>query len=71
MENRLPAFGIKVAALPADKGGGKSVSPSYVRRLLAEGKRREVKNLLPEATYRYLLTPAGEGACRRLRQLYK
>ncbi|GHV83227.1 [Citrate [pro-3S]-lyase] ligase [Spirochaetia bacterium] len=60
MKELLPRYGIEVVEIERLETGGKAVSASWVRELLAEGKMAEIRDLVPPATYEYLLTRNGK-----------
>ena len=54
MKEFLPHYGIEVIEIERLENGGKAISASRVRRLLAEGKMAEIRELVPPATFEYL-----------------
>ncbi|MDR2434115.1 MAG: [citrate (pro-3S)-lyase] ligase [Treponema sp.] len=54
MREFLPRYGIEVIEIERLASGGKAVSASRVRELLAEGKTAEIRELVPPATFGYL-----------------
>ncbi|WP_251032675.1 [citrate (pro-3S)-lyase] ligase [Bacillus sp. ISL-7] len=61
MQEILPAHGIEVQVLPRLQNDGHPISASRVRKLICEGRLSEVKHLVPETTYRFLLAPEAAG----------
>ncbi|MDR1318888.1 MAG: adenylyltransferase/cytidyltransferase family protein, partial [Treponema sp.] len=55
MKEVLPRFGIEVIEIDRLEEEGEAVSASRVRRLLKEGKLEEIRALVPETTYDYLV----------------
>ena len=51
MKDILPKFGIEVVEIERKDG----ISASRVRELMAEGRMDEIKAIVPEATYRYIV----------------
>lgn len=66
MQEILPAHGIDVQVVPRMSKDGRPISASRVRELIREGKLHEVKVLVPETTYQFLLSPEGEGVIKRI-----
>ncbi|SHJ25377.1 [citrate (pro-3S)-lyase] ligase [Dethiosulfatibacter aminovorans DSM 17477] len=56
MKEILPKYGIEVIEIERFSIGSKAVSASHVRKLAGEGKFEELKKLVPEATYDYLIS---------------
>lgn len=50
----------QLVVIPRKKAGDSVISASRVRKLLAEGNLEEIKSLVPDTTYEYLLSPKGE-----------
>lgn len=67
MLETLPTYGMEVKIIDRISKGDEVISASRVRRLLAEGKLDEIKALVPQSTYAYLLSEAGEAAAERER----
>ena len=61
MQEILPIFGIKVEVVPRMAIEGQPISASRVRELIREGKLQEVKALVPDTTYQFILSPEAEG----------
>ncbi|GHV96638.1 [Citrate [pro-3S]-lyase] ligase [Spirochaetia bacterium] len=55
MKELLPHYGIEVIEIDRLEQGGKAVSASRVRELLAEGKMDEIRTMVPEATFDFLM----------------
>jgi len=55
MKRLMPEYGIKLVEIERKTAGETLISASTVRRLLFDGKHEEMKTLVPEATYEYLL----------------
>ncbi len=54
MEELLPAYGIEFRELPRLKAEGDFISASKVRTLLGQGRKEELRKLLPLSTLNYL-----------------
>ncbi|MFS8541467.1 MAG: hypothetical protein LOD89_05190, partial [Tissierellales bacterium] len=50
----------QLIVIPRKKAGGSVISASRVRKLLEEGRLEEIKLLVPNTTYEYLISPKGE-----------
>lgn len=59
MKAYLPAHGVSVVEIPRREIGEQAVSASRVRALAAEQRYEEILPLVPETTYRFLLSPQG------------
>ena len=58
MKEILPQYGIELVELPRYKlQNGKPISASEVRRLLKEGKKKQIEELVPRTTVRYISKP--------------
>jgi [citrate (pro-3S)-lyase] ligase len=55
MKRIMPEYGIKLVEIQRKASGETLISASTVRRLLFAGKDDEMKNLVPETTYAYLV----------------
>ena len=55
MTEILPAFGIQVDIIPRISAGGRVISASTVRKLLADREFGQIKELVPDCTYRFLV----------------
>lgn len=56
MEELLPNHGVQVIVVPRILMGDSVISASRVRALIKEGKLQEVKDLVPETTYNFLVS---------------
>ena len=63
----LPAHGIQPIVIPRKEINGQAVSASRVRRLLAEERWPELRQLVPESTYRYLTSDAARPVLASIR----
>ena len=59
---------IDLVILPRIEQGGNVISASRVRDLLRRGKTEETKELVPESTYAYLISPEGKALIQKLQQ---
>ena len=67
MAELLPAAGIELEIVPRKTSGGDAISASRVRELLRAGDLTAVKNLVPESTFRFLLSKEGGGIIQKIR----
>ncbi|KUO75058.1 MAG: [citrate [pro-3S]-lyase] ligase [Clostridia bacterium BRH_c25] len=68
MQEILPAHGIDVQILPRVGINGKPISASIVRALIRSGTIEKVSGLVPESTYRFLLSSEAEDIIRHIRE---
>ena len=54
MARILPEYGIEFIEIPRYEKDGKTVSASYVRKLMKEGNLEAIRPFVPESTYAYL-----------------
>ena len=66
MQEILPVDGIGIEVLPRMEYGGQPISASRVRRLIREGRLSDVKKLVPETTYRFLLSDEAEETIQQI-----
>ena len=66
MAEMLPAAGIELEIVPRKTFGGTAISASRVRELLRSGDLAAVRMLVPETTYRFLLSEDGGEIIRKL-----
>jgi [citrate (pro-3S)-lyase] ligase len=57
MQDFLPKHGVEVESIPRLTHNGQAVSASEVRKLIRNGNITAVRELVPETTYRFLLSP--------------
>ena len=68
MSEKLPENGIKCVVIPRKtEADGQVISASNVRQAIKEGKLEELRELVPESTYRYFTSAEAEGVIRRIR----
>lgn len=67
MKQILPKYGIEVIEIPRKEAGQKAISASRVRQLLREDKLKEVKALVPDTTYIFLLSKEGLQVINKLK----
>lgn len=67
MKQVLPSHGIEVEEVERLTESDNVISASRVRRLLAEGRMDEVKALVPETTYAFLISPEGRSIIDKMR----
>lgn len=66
MKQFLKVRGIEVIEIPRLKEKGSVISASRVRKLLAAGNYEEIKGLVPQVTYDFLLSGKGKEIAERL-----
>jgi len=66
MQKTLPACGIDVRIIPRARVNGEPVSASRVRALIKSGEVEKVSELVPESTYRFLLSSEAEDIIRHI-----
>lgn len=71
MKELLPKSGVEVVEVPRMFIGGSPVSASRVRSLLGKRNFFEVKALVPETTYRYLLSEEAEAIINAIQKTGK
>ncbi|MDO4483346.1 MAG: [citrate (pro-3S)-lyase] ligase [Clostridia bacterium] len=62
----LPQAGIDLRIIPRAEEAGTPISASHVRQLIHDGRIEGIKPLVPDTTYEYLTSPAGEKAIRQI-----
>lgn len=55
MRRILPEYGIEFRTINGKTQSGEPISASRVRKLLEEKKFHEIKNIVPDTTYQYLI----------------
>ena len=68
MKTYLPAHGVQVVEIPRREIATQVISASRVRTLMAEQQYEEIRPLVPETTYRFLLSPRGKEIALRIAQ---
>ena len=68
MKEILPAAGIEVVEIPRKKIGNKAVSATAIREALSSGRQEEIKDLVPPATYEYLISEKGSRIGKKIRE---
>ena len=63
----LPQHGIELRVIPRKEEAGTPISASHVRKLIHDGKIEEIRPLVPDTTYDYLVSPAGAQAIARIK----
>lgn len=66
----LPPRGIEVEVVPRITSGTGAISASRVRELLGRGEMDLVKEMVPETTFRFLLSEEGEQIINRIKSTY-
>ena len=62
----LPKAGIELAVIPRAQAQGEAISASHVRQLIHDGQIEAIRPLVPETTYAYLTSDAGQIAVKRI-----
>ena len=62
----LPKAGIELAVIPRAQAQGEAISASHVRQLIHDGQIEAIRPLVPETTYAYLTSDAGQSAVKRI-----
>lgn len=68
MKEVLPRYGVEVVEVMRLELFGEAVSASRVRRAMAEGRLEELRDLVPEATFDYLMSQRGRHLFQRVVQ---
>ncbi|KJS88404.1 MAG: hypothetical protein JM58_01180 [Peptococcaceae bacterium BICA1-8] len=67
MEKILPRKGIELIVVKRLEKNDEAISASRVRELIRNDKIKEAKNLLPESTYKFLISPEAEEITKRIK----
>lgn len=67
MTEVLKKQGVEVVIVPRKEFHSKGISASRVRTLIKENKSEELKNLVPETTYNFLISEEGKEIGRKIR----
>ena len=67
MSEKLPEHGIRCVIVPRKTEGGEVISASSVRQAVKEGRIEDIRELVPESTYRYFTSPEAEEVIKRIR----
>jgi [citrate (pro-3S)-lyase] ligase len=67
MREQLPTAGVEFIVLPRKEHDGAPISASSVRKLLHDDRIEETKALVPDTTYRYFFSPAGQNVLSKIR----
>ena len=68
LQEILPANGIAVKVMPRLAVAGEAVSASRVRELIRQGDWEAIRLLVPDSTYRYLVSPEAAAVLANIRQ---
>ena len=71
MKKILPQYGIEVREIPRCRNGEQVISVTFVRKKILEGDWENLKELVPETTYAYLLSEEGKALREKLRNREK
>lgn len=66
MKAILPQRGVRVVEIPRREVSEQAISASRVRALAAEQRYEEIRPLVPETTYQFLLSPQGREIAMRI-----
>ncbi|HWR43934.1 [citrate (pro-3S)-lyase] ligase [Sporomusa sp.] len=66
----LPQHGVGLEIMPRIETGGEAISASRVRELIRQEDWSAVKELVPETTYRYLMSPEAQPVIARIKNSY-
>jgi [citrate (pro-3S)-lyase] ligase len=69
MKKTLPIFGVDVHEMPRKEQDGVAVSASRVRKLLKEDKLGEIKQIVPNTTYEFLISEAARPIINKIKQI--
>lgn len=67
MRDELESTAVEFIELPRLEHEGIPISASNVRKIIRDGNMEELKDLLPEATYNYLLSEKAENVIRKIK----
>ncbi|MDR1649845.1 MAG: [citrate (pro-3S)-lyase] ligase [Synergistaceae bacterium] len=67
MRDELPGAGLECVVVPRKAVEGQPISASQVRQMLHDGRLDAVRSLVPQSTFDYLQTGAGQRTVERLR----
>ena len=62
----LPKAGVELVVIPRAQAQGEAISASHVRQLIHDGQIEAIRPLVPETTYAYLTSDAGQNAVKRI-----
>lgn len=62
----LPKAGVELVVIPRAQAQGEAISASHVRQLIHDGHIEAIRPLVPETTYAYLTSDAGQAVLRRI-----
>jgi [citrate (pro-3S)-lyase] ligase len=68
MQEILPKHGMELEVVQRMFNDGQPISASRVRELIREEKFDEVRKLVPETTFQFLLSPEAEGIIQRIKK---
>lgn len=69
MNKILPQHGIRFVEIPRKMFGDGVISASRVRKLLDENDFEEIRNLVPDSTYQYLVARNNDNAANKVKML--
>ena len=68
METKLPEYGVNCIIVPRkNEDSGDIISASNVRNLIKNGDFDKIKELVPESTYNYLISPEAKNIIQRIK----
>ena len=66
MSEKLPEHGIKCVIIPRKTEAGQVISASNVRQAIKENRLEEIRELVPESTYKFFASPDAENVIKRI-----
>ena len=70
METKLPYYGIKCIIVPKkNENSGEIINTSNVRKLIKDGDFDKIKEIVPECTYKYLISPEAKYVIEKIKQI--
>lgn len=67
LSTALPEAGVACHIIPRKEADGKAISASTVRSCIHDGRLEEIRDLVPETTYRYFASPEAAPVIGRIR----
>lgn len=68
MQAELPKAGIECVVVPRKQNAGQAISASSVRAAIQAGDFEQVRAMLPESSYQFLISPEGEKVLKAIQQ---
>ena len=67
LSTALPEAGVACHIIPRKEADGKAISASTVRSCIHDGRLEDIRDLVPETTYRYFASPEAAPVIERIR----